>query len=337
MSGSTGWQRDPFGLHEWRYFQDGKPTSYVGDAGLLGTDDPPAAGPADLQSVSGDPRLSPARGPALGPFTAAQPVSGTALVGRTWRVIVRDPALIGWALLGAVASFVVLIGTMTLLLSRLPTWNDLRFPHYLVLVPAGIVASVPSTFTNSVVLLAADQQLRGQAPDYSAVLRRVASRAGVLVMWALLAGIVGAAIQLLLERVKIGGRIITWLVGLSWAAATSFVVPCIVFEELGVGSSIRRSAHLFKARWGLNVRARLLTGGIGVAIGVTIGLVGGVAVALSHTAGLIIFFGLIVAFGAAVGALQTVLTSALYRYTVDGVLVGDFTEADFVAAFWRRR
>lgn len=41
MSGSTGWRRDPFGLHEWRYFVDGQPTSSVGDSGLLSEDAPP--------------------------------------------------------------------------------------------------------------------------------------------------------------------------------------------------------------------------------------------------------------------------------------------------------
>jgi len=57
VSGPTGWRRDPFGLHEWRYFVDGKPTSQVGDAGLLYTDEPPQEEPPPT-SVA--PQLSPA-------------------------------------------------------------------------------------------------------------------------------------------------------------------------------------------------------------------------------------------------------------------------------------
>jgi len=71
----------------------------------------------------------------------------------------------------------------------------------------------------------------------------------------------------------------------SWAVATSFVIPCIVFEELGVSASIRGSAHVFKQRWGLNVRARVLTAGFGIGIGIAIGVIGGVTMAYSRAAG----------------------------------------------------
>jgi hypothetical protein len=46
---------------------------------------------------------------------------------------------------------------------------------------------------------------------------------------------------------------------------------------------------------------------------------------------------LILAVGVFFIALQMILTAALYRLTVDGVLVGDFTEGLFAAAFRTRK
>ena len=49
----TGWRRDPFNLHEWRYFVEDKPTSQVGDAGLLSTEDPPQVPNASVVTPGG--------------------------------------------------------------------------------------------------------------------------------------------------------------------------------------------------------------------------------------------------------------------------------------------
>lgn len=50
MGASTGWRRDPFGTHEWRYFLDGEPTPSVGDAGLMSEDPPPSQEAATVEA-----------------------------------------------------------------------------------------------------------------------------------------------------------------------------------------------------------------------------------------------------------------------------------------------
>jgi Family of unknown function (DUF6159) len=334
--GVNGWYQDPYGRHQARYFSAGQPTKLVRDGAVESYDEPPAgAGPGSTLL----PTASPAPHPPPPPPAPGviEPRSGGELFGVTSRVLAKEPLLMAWLVLGAVGSIGLLIGCSVLLLGRWPGWTDLRFPHYLILIPALVVAGIPSTFTNSVVFLAADQRLAGRSPRYGQILRQVRKRWLTLLAWSVLAGIVGVLLQFLLERLKIGGRIVTWLIGLSWVVATSFVIPCIVFEELGVGASIRRSAQVFKQKWGLNVRARVLTGGIGIAISVAIVVISVFIMALSLTAGLAVLVALILAVGLFFSALQLILTAALYRYTVDGVLVGDFTEGLFHAAFRKRR
>jgi hypothetical protein len=43
---AQGWHRDPYGVHEDRYFSDGHPTKLVRDAGTEGYDPPPPGPPA---------------------------------------------------------------------------------------------------------------------------------------------------------------------------------------------------------------------------------------------------------------------------------------------------
>ena len=104
-----------------------------------------------------------------------------------------------------------------------------------------------------------------------------------------------------------------------------------------MSSQYPRSAHIFKERWGLNVRAGVLIAGISLAATLVIMVLAGIVAAFSLAAGIIVGIALFCAFTAFIGALQTVLTAALYRYTVDGSLLGGFTEAHFAAAFKRRR
>jgi uncharacterized protein DUF4190 len=64
----TGWQPDPFGLHELRFFSmDGKPTKLVSDGDLRTYDDPPLV-PAMANSLVGS-------GPSQAPLPAATPPS----------------------------------------------------------------------------------------------------------------------------------------------------------------------------------------------------------------------------------------------------------------------
>jgi hypothetical protein len=61
MSDFYGWQPDPFGLHELRYFSQGSPTKLVRDAGVEGYDEPPsekdptARAPEQVPQVTGPP------------------------------------------------------------------------------------------------------------------------------------------------------------------------------------------------------------------------------------------------------------------------------------------
>jgi hypothetical protein len=251
-------------------------------------------------------------------------------------VLRRQPAVIAWVLAGVALSSVLVLGLLALILGRLPNANDLQFPKYLSLYPAFVIGGLPMTYANAVVLVAADGQMRGAPASLSDCIRTVNRRLPALLAWSLLAGTVGLLFQILESRLKIGGRLLTWLVGLSWGVATSLVVPCLVFEDVNPVQAVRRSAHLFKERWGINVRARVATGAWSFLIVLGFAVIMGIAFAVSPVVGVVTVVCGAILMGATFGALQTVLTAALYRYSADGALVDGLTAADLDSAFRKR-
>jgi hypothetical protein len=141
---------------------------------------------------------------ALSP-TSFAPTSGTELLRITWRAIATDPKLLGCAAAGLVCSLVLSFGLLVAMLGHLPALDDFKFPHYLIVLPAVIVGAFPATYANSIVLVAADQRMRGdQDADFSQAVTRVNRRVPSLIAWSLLAAVVGAILQVLEERLKIG-------------------------------------------------------------------------------------------------------------------------------------
>jgi Family of unknown function (DUF6159) len=114
---------------------------------------------------------------------------------------------------------------------------------------------------------------------------------------------------------------------------TFFVVPVLLYEPVGVGDGIKRSASLFRQRWG---ETFVGNGAIGLVIFVASLAVLVVAVplavalpALGITLG-VLGVGALAAIGA---ACTGVFNAALYRYATTGEASGAFTVEDLQASF----
>jgi hypothetical protein len=82
---AQGWQRDPFSLHEDRWFSDGQPTRLVRDQGVEIYDEPP---PGDLPAPAGEVPAGPVSSEQAG-LASARLLSGriaaNAEPARNWR------------------------------------------------------------------------------------------------------------------------------------------------------------------------------------------------------------------------------------------------------------
>jgi uncharacterized membrane protein YgcG len=115
------------------------------------------------------------------------------------------------------------------------------------------------------------------------------------------------------------------------------VVPVLLFESVGVGGSIKRSAEIFRQRWGEQFIGQATIGLAFFLISIPIVLVGGLLSAAVPIVGvplLLIAIGMLIAVAAACSG---VFNAALYRYATTGEASGAFSLEDMNSSFRPRR
>ncbi len=118
-----------------------------------------------------------------------------------------------------------------------------------------------------------------------------------------------------------------------WELITFFALPIIMFENLGPIAAIKRSASLFKERWGAQLAGGVRIGGVIFLVAMLPALlviIGGVLLSIIGVAvigiplaiiGLIVF----VAANLVASVMREIYSVALYRYALDGQGHGAFT------------
>ena len=263
---------------------------------------------------------------------------GWALTKKSWGVLNEHRELIRFPLYGAMATIllaIVFIGPGLLLIEK----DALAGAIPLLVIGVYVLSAVGFYF--SVALAAtADMIFRGEAnvsvADGLAVAR---TRLSQICGWAAISTAISAVMALLENQGGIGGQIAARLVGMAWSLVTFLAVPVIAIEGTGPFETLKRSATLFKQRWGQQITGNL-------AIGAAIGLLGILPSALLIAAGIAVwssasFAGALMVIVGAIGlaislliskALSGIFGVALYRYALDGEAVGGFTPAELESA-----
>jgi len=125
---------------------------------------------------------------------------------------------------------------------------------------------------------------------------------------------------------------------------TFISVPVIAIEGTGPVGTLKRSASLFKARWGQQITGNIAIGGAIFLIGILPALVLIVAGFLlwpstGVAGGALILIGVLVMCVALLisKALSGIFGVALYRYAIDGQVLGGFSQEDLESAVKQKR
>lgn len=208
--------------------------------------------------------------------------------------------------------------------------------HYVLLGLFYFCAYFLGIFANASVVAAASMRLEGQDPTVRDGVRIAAQKVGTILVWSAIAMTVGVGLRMLEERAGILGRIFISLLGTAWTVITFFVVPVILFEPGGVGYAIKRSAKLFKQRWG-----ETLVGTVGLGFAmfilsipvVLVAVLLGMASLPIGIAFAIVAFSVLMVIGA---TLSGIFNAALYRFATTGEAQGPFTIPDLRGNFLSR-
>lgn len=277
-------------------------------------------------------------------------------IGASWSlakasmgVILQDKELLLFPLASAATivlifisffSAIFLTGTYRFFTGFLSTMGETygRYVLVAVIFLFYLAAHFIALYFNCALVGAAMVRLEGRDPMLMDGIRAANARIGKILAWAILGGTVGYALRVLSQRSGLAGKIVVAILGALWGVATFFVIPVLIFEDLGPIKAIRRSLSLFRRTWVETVVGPLALGliffllGLLGLLGPLVGLLVGTRVALLVGFGVALVYWL--ALGIVASAAQGVLVTALYRYATLHRVPPGFDEGQMTRPFF---
>ncbi|HKH65375.1 MAG TPA: DUF6159 family protein [Solirubrobacterales bacterium] len=262
---------------------------------------------------------------------------GWALTKKSWSLLREHPSLIRFPLYGAVATTLLAILTLG---PGLYLWDDDQLAGAIPLIVIGVyVLSFVGVYFSVGLAACADMIFRGQEASVGDGLAVARTRIAQISGWAAVSAAISLVMGLLENQGGTLGTVAARLVGMAWSLITFISIPVIAIEGTGPFETIKRSASLFRERWGQQITGNLAIGGAVFLIGVlpaVLLIVAGVALwsSASFLGALLVVIGaLVLAIAMLISrALSGIFGVALYRYALDGEVVGGFTQEDLESA-----
>lgn len=260
---------------------------------------------------------------------------GFRLAKASWSVVQQDRELLVLPVISFFCSLVVMgvfaLGAFGI---GIPAEGESVSPALYVLGFVMYVAlAFVTIFFNAAIVGTAMKRLKGEDASLKDGIALARQHIGKIFVWALITATVGMILRTLQERAGLIGRIVIGLIGVAWNVITFFVVPVLLYEPVGVPDAIKRSASIFRQRWGEQFIGNATIGLAVFLVAIPIVLVGGLIAAAMPIVGvplLVIAIGALMAVGAACSG---VFNAALYRYATTGEASGAFSLDDMDSSF----
>ena len=261
---------------------------------------------------------------------------GWALTKKSWGLLRENPSLMRFPLYGAAATIVcavIVVGPGLYLIDD----GEVAFGGPLAVIGFYLLAVIGFFF--SVGLAAtADMIFHGREATVGDGIAVARSRFSQICGWAAVSTVVGLVLSAL-ENQGAVGQIAGRLLAVGWSLITFLAAPVVALEGTGPFETMKRSAGLFRSRWGQQVTGNIAIGGAVFLFAIlpSMALIAaGVLIwaSTSFVGALLVVLGVI---GFAIGvlvssALSGIFGVALYRYALDSETVGGFTAEEFESA-----
>src|SRR3989338_9340657 len=178
----------------------------------------------------------------------------------TLHVMKQDKELLLFPVFAGIFSILFLVALLfpTIILAFVqegePVWG---ITAYALLFIAYLGLAFIATFFNVCVVYTAKKRFEGGNATFGESISFALSRVHLILMWSLLAATVGIilrAIDRSAEKAGGGARVVlkimTSLLGMMWSIITIFVVPAMVYNNLGPVDAIKKSVQVLRKTWG---------------------------------------------------------------------------------------
>ena len=290
------------------------------------------------------------------------------VLSRSWRltklsfeVIKQDKEMLLFPLLAGIFSLLyavaliyptIIVAFMRQSASAGGTGSEVAFNmvDYALLFVTYLGLSFIATFFNVCVVFTTKTRFDGGDATFMDSIKFAVGKLHLIFAWSLIAATVGMVLRVLdqaAERAGGAGRIViailTSILGLMWSIITIFVVPAMVYDNLGPFQAIKRSVSTLKQTWGESLARHYGLGlieflvvllGIGatIALFILLGSLGSTGVIIAISFGVVFILGVVLVFNVA----HTVFNTALYVYANRGGTPGGFDENILRGAFRSR-
>jgi hypothetical protein len=262
---------------------------------------------------------------------------GWALTKKSWALLNSHRELIRFPLYGAVATVLLAIVTLGPGLYLLD--QDALGGAIPLLIIGVYVLSVVGIYFSVGLAAAANMIFSGQEATVADGLAVARSRFSQICGWAAISTAISLLMGLLENQGGIAGQIGARLIGMAWSLVTFLSVPVIAIEGTGPLETLKRTASIFRQKWGQQITGNLAIGA-GVFLFATLPaialIVAGIAIwsSASFVGALLVVIGaLVLAIALLISkALSGVFGVALYRYATEGEAVGGFTAEELESA-----
>ncbi|HVW47201.1 MAG TPA: DUF6159 family protein [Solirubrobacterales bacterium] len=267
---------------------------------------------------------------------------GWALTKKSWALLRAHRDLIRFPLYGGIATIIlglVFLGPGAFALDKH------TYGVGVPLVVIGVyVLSVVGIYFSVGLAACADLIFRGRDASVGDGIAVANSRFSQICGWAALSTAIAVVIGLLENQGGALGDIAGRLIGMAWSLVTFLSVPVIAIEGTGPFETLKRSGSLFRQRWGQQITGNIAIGGIVFLLGFLPGvalIVAGAVIwpSIGFLGALLVVIGALVVCVALLvsKALSGIFGVALYRYALDGEVLGGFTEDDLESAVRAKR
>lgn len=179
----------------------------------------------------------------------------------SWNVLKQDKEMLWFPLLASVVNIFLVVGLGVLFALGSLTFGleesassgsnqSAELIAYAFMFLYYLIAVFLATFAQVGIAAIARARLNGGDFTFSQGFSAAWNKIGQIFVWSLVAATVGLILRLIAERSQVLGRIVAVLLGAAWGILTFFIAPVIAFEEKGIVDSLKRSASIFRARWG---------------------------------------------------------------------------------------
>jgi len=273
--------------------------------------------------------------------------NGWELAKQSYRVLMLDKELLVFPLLSGLACLLVLVSFALPLVGSdyLETITDERAAPqdaavYVILFAFYFANYFVMTFFNTALIACAIIRFRGGDPTLADGFSAAFSRLPQIFGWSLVSATVGMILRIIESRSERAGRFVAGLLGMAWSAASYFVIPVLVVENVSPIQALKRSLSVLRQTWGEALGANF---GIGLVV-FLVSLVAivpiGLGLASGNMAMMILGVGLGVSWLILVSlvsaALKAITIGALYLYATQNTVPEQFDENLLRQAFVQR-